>query len=356
PEKTKMSKMYGCGGLSGFRDRNVPDPPEMAARMDFGSTAFPGPFPEKSWGGRRWMWKDGKKMRIVIMTLLSLAMYVTGVPVIAVDQADRVDRSPAPEEPIRHEVRRPQNTSLPPPPGSSGAQPGSTGTQSRTTGAPAFGNLATVGGPAPGNGAATPVTTPTAGGPGTTSPPGTDSGSGGAGARMGAGQVSPGNVAGTGSLRGGPITVGGNSTGGSESGTSRYSFADRTDEIAPPPDAEPENEKKPPEWSHGSLVMFLLISLGLNGYLVWMTLDTRNRYFRLMNDLNGDASREDDEERPRRGTRHQDRESDGRRGGSTTWRSGLNRVRDLSRGAVSRLRPHGDRGTRSRRGDEVDED
>lgn len=104
-----------------------------------------------------------------------------------------------------------------------------------------------------------------------------------------------------------------------------------------------------PQWSNGTLFFLLLLSLSLNAYLIYITLDTRNRYFRLMGDLNdgehepvtrrtddryaedltedryvGESDASTDRERPRQ-----------------NFAGRMGRIREMSRSAMSHLRRHG---------------
>ena len=88
-------------------------------------------------------------------------------------------------------------------------------------------------------------------------------------------------------------------------------------------------EKMPPQWSQGSLILILLASLSLNAYLIYLTLDTRNRFFRLTNEFNDSGSG--------------DRIGTGGRAGSDSggggdWRRGVDRVRSFGRNTVNRFR------------------
>ena len=272
----------------------------------------------------------------------------SSAPKLVSESLEPTDTTAAPPDVLRHEVQRPQVGvgTLPPPPSDPAASSGTTRWESGDA-ASAF-DLPTVNGDHRAAGATNASANPTTGnGP-----------AAGSGTRTG---NAPGNPSGNLSNAGtGPGTraFGGtpsariSSANSSERGTSdRFAMSGelRSDETSLS-NEENKFENEPPKWSNGTLVLILLISIGLNGYMVWLTLDTRNRYFRLMNEMNGDAQSE--EEPSRRKARSSERETRGtesasRTAGTNGWRNGLDRVRSLSRDAVGHLSRRRNRNPRS---------
>ncbi len=284
----------------------------------------------------------------------------------------------------RHTVQRPQ-LELPSPPGGTSGVPGVPPNGGSNTGSPTspwatgngtgFGNLPTRGasngsvGGANSNGVAAGAAGTGTAGTGTAMSSITNSPSAGGGTTVGTGTNASSNTAttvnrtvATNSKSGGttaspfassPFAM---NTGSGSSGATFPTLTTPTTNGTVPPESGSATTNGTPQWSNGTLFFLLLLSLSLNAYLIYITLDTRNRYFRLMSDQNDTehdsaarrssrryADADVDEPDGRDAERYADEQDVPSRERSRPNSTGrMERIREMSRSAMSHLRRRGD--------------